>query len=293
MKHILIAVGCVLVAGPARAQNREERAHMQMAAELRILQTQQVEAMLAIANLTQSLAEATKALSARVDALDNSLKKHFADQGLAIGTVATDVRGINERSRETITRLGELKEEVEELRKAILTLATRPAAVAPVDPVNPDAPVPPDISQAPPVAVPPTTAIGLSARRLFDAGWADYAGGNYASAIASFQQVVKDYATSESADDALYYIGESHFQQRRFDEAIAAYNQVIQDYAKGDMVAAAYFKLGLSHENLQRYDSARAAWQQLIKLHPNTPEAGLATQGLGRITKAAGAPPKP
>lgn len=291
MKQILITAACaLLVASPALAQNREERAHMQMAAELRILQQQQQELALAIAGLGQSVTEAMKSFNSRLDALDGSIKKAFADQGIAIGNIGTDVRGINERSRETITRLGELKEEIEGLRRVLLSMASRPAVVVPVDPLDPNAPAP-DVSQVPvPDAPPLPSAIGLSARRLFDTGYADYAGGQYASAIAAWEQVLKNFPDSESADDAQFSIGEAEFSQNRFEQAIAAYNLVIQNYPKGDQIPGAYYKLGVAHERLQRFDSARAAWQQLIKQYPNTAEAGLAKQSLGRIEKAGAKP---
>jgi TolA-binding protein len=297
MKKTLIVTSalCVFWVATTAAQSRDERAHMQMAAELRILQEQQQQFALALAALAQSLNDSTKTLLSRIDALDNSVKKTLADQGITIGNIGTDVRGINERSRETITRLGELKEEIEELRRAMQQLLTRPVSVAPVDPLDPNAPLPsPDISQAP--GVPPAplpSALGLTAKRLYDTGTADYASGNYAAAIRSWEEVLKSYATSEWADDAQVYIGEAEFAQNRFDQAVAAYNQVIQNYPKGEQVPLAYYKLGLAHERLQRYDSARAAWQQLLKSYPNTAEAGLASQGMARIEKASRSAQKP
>lgn len=291
MKHILIAVACTLVpASPLTAQNREERAHMLLASELRMLQQQQQELALAVAGLGQSTAEAFKALNTRLDTLDGTIKKLFADHGVETKEIATNVRGISERSSETITRLGELKEEFEALRKAILALAQRPAVVVPVDPLDPNAP-PPDLSQQPPVPDAPLPAtLGTTARRLFETGFGDYANGQYASAIAAFQQVLKNYPTSESADDAQFYIGEAEFLQSRFEQAVDAYNAVIQNYPKSEWMPGAYYKLGVAHERLQRFDSARTAWQQLIKQFPTTTEAGLAKQSLGRIDKAGAKP---
>lgn len=290
MKHILIAGACTLVlASPSAGQNREERAHMLLASELRIVQQQQQELALAVAGLGQSLNEAFKTFNSRLDALDGSLRKAFADQGVEIKTIGTDVRGINERSRETITRLGELKEEIEALRRALLAMAQRPVTVVPVDPLDPNAP-PPDISQAPVPDAPLPSALGTSAKRLFDTGFGDFAGSQYAAAIAAWQQVLKNYPDSESADDAQFHIGEAEFLQNRFEQAVDAYNAVIQNYPKSEWVPNAYYKLGVAHERLGRFDSARAAWQQLIKQFPVTTEAGMAKQSLGRIEKAGAKP---
>ena len=297
MRHILItAVGAFIVASVAEApvagQSREERAHMQMAAELRILQQQQQELALAMAGLAQSFLESGKALNSRLDALDNSLRKLLADQGIAIGEIGKYVRGIDQRSRESITRLGELKEEIEALRRAILSLAARPATIMPADPLDPNAPAP-DVSQIPVPDAPPPPAIGLTPRRLFDVGFAEYTSGNFATAVRTWEDLLKSYPDSELADDAQLRIGEAEFAQNRVEQAIAAYNLVIQKYPRGDQVSAAYYKLGIAHERLQRYDSARAAWQQVIKQYPNSSDAGLAEQSLRRIERTQGATQKP
>ena len=260
---------------------------MQMAAELRILQEQQQQLALAVAGVAQSMAEGFNGLNGRLDTLENNIRKVLADLGTEIKNTATDVRGMNERSRETITRLGELKEEVEGLRRALVALASRPMTAAPADPLDPDAP-PPPVSQVPSGGVQLPPALAASARRLFDLGYADYASGNYPSAIRTWEELLATSPDSEWADDAQAYIGEAEYNQRRFEQAIDAYNRVIQNYPRGDQVPTAYYRLGMAHENLQRYDSARAAWQQLIKLFPDTVEAGLAKQGLGRIEKLGG-----
>ena len=295
MKQLPIAGVCAWMvmsaaAAPVGAQSREERAHMQLAADLRILLQQQQELALAVASLTQSLAETGKALNSRVDALDNGLRKLIADQGLTLGEVATNVRGIDQRSRESITRLGELKEEVDALRKAVVALAQRPTTLAPLDPLDPNAPpsLTPDVSQVPVPGPAATSALGISSKRLLDTGFADFASGNFASAIRYWEELLKTYPDSEYADDAQLNIGDAEFQQNRFEQAIAAYNLVIQKYPNGNQVSTAYYKLGAAHERLQRYDSARAAWQQLLKQFPNSAEAGLATQSLKRIERAQG-----
>ena len=278
---------------PVAGQNREERAHMQMAAELRILQEQQQQLALAVAglsqSLTQSLTESTKALTSRIDSMQNMLTTALANQGAALSTIGTDVRGIDQRSQEAITRLLTLKEEIDQLRKAMQQLLARPVYAPPaLNPVDPAAPLP-DVSQLP-VAQPPSP-LGLSASRLFATGQADYAGGNYTSAIETFQRLLKDYSTSEFADDARFYIGESEFLQNRFEEAIGAYNLVIQDYPKGDVIPDVYYKLGLAHERLGRMDSARVAWQRVVKEFSNSNAAGLARQRLSGLDKVQGAKP--
>ena len=296
MKQILITTLCAAVLAsaaeiPVAGQNREERALMQLEASVRIVQQQQQELTLAIASLAQALADSTKAMNGRVDALDTRLTevitKAFADQKLTLTNLGTDVRGISQRSSETITRLLELKEEVEQLRKAVVELATRPvAAPAPVDPLNPDAPAP-GVSQAPPAGAAAPSTLGQSASRLHAEAEADHFAGNFESAIRTWTGVLRDFSDSEWADDAQIGIGDAEYARKRYEEAAAAYNAAVKSFPKSDRLGYAYQRLGMAHEALGRFDSARAAYQAAMKQSPGTLEAGLAEQGLARIQRAS------
>ena len=122
----------------------------------------------------------------------------------------------------------------------------------------------------------------------------DYGAGQWTLAIAGFEQFIRTFGpTSERADDAQFYIGESEFAQNRFEEAIAAYNQVIQNYPMSEWVAWAYYKRGTAQRRLKRTDEARASLETAIKLG-NNEAAALARQQLdGLLREAATQPPAP
>src|SRR5687768_8424844 len=135
------AAALVLLSGialPAAAQNRE---HQQQAAELRILQEQQVQLALSMEKLAQSFVESNKALTSRLDQLSDRITKLFADQALLIGPIGENARIMRERSQETSTRIGELTEEIRALRRDVASLLARPVFTAPpADPLDPNAP---------------------------------------------------------------------------------------------------------------------------------------------------------
>ena len=260
---VLAAICCA--ATPAAAQNRE---HQQMAAELRMLQEQNQQLALALQQTLAQLTEAVKAINARLDASDSTERKGLADQKVIIDGLATELRVIRERTQDTNTRLGTISEEIESLRS---TLAAAPAAAAaPIDPSDPSAP-PADTPPAPVVS----SAAGLSPSRLFDQAYADYTGGKYSLAITGFEQFLKSFSTSEKADDARFYIGESHRELKRMPEAAAAFTTVIQSYPNADMVPMAYYRLGQAQQTLGQTEAARATWETLIKRFPATNSAVL------------------
>ncbi|HZM93485.1 MAG TPA: tetratricopeptide repeat protein [Vicinamibacterales bacterium] len=281
------------MAAPAAAQNRE---HLQLAAELRMLQEQNQQLGLALTQLTEAL----KAVNARLDTSEEFQRRRFADQEVLVKNLGSDLGTIRERTQDTDTRLRTLKDEIDALRQTFLSLpqllAQSQSAAAPLDPSNPLAPTPPpgDGATTPPrppapVLTLPDTA-GLSPNRVFDTAFSDYSSSQYNSAIAGFQQVIKNFPTAERADDAQFFIGESLVNMNRLPEAIEAYNLVIQQYPNGDQVDMAYYRRGFAESLMGRTDAARASWEEVVKRFPNSQGASLAKQRLAGLSRA---PTKP
>jgi len=291
-KTILIVLLSALAgAAPARAQNRE---HLQMAAELRILQQQNQELANTLAQVIQLLNETTKALNTRIDQTNEAIRKGFADQSLTLNAAAGDVRKTLAQTQDAATRLGELKEEVQALRTSIPALISR--LTPPADAAVPE----PSAVQAGgdtapgPIAQQPPSTLGLSPERMYNTAMSDYGAGNFTAAIQGFQEFLKAFPTSGRADDAQQAIGDSEFQQNHFDQAIAAYNLVIQNYPKGDQVGWAYFKRGLSQSRLGQTANARASFETVVKQFPDTEPAVMALTRLQALdtTPAPATPPR-
>jgi tol-pal system protein YbgF len=285
------------IAAPAAAQNRE---HLQLAAELRMLQEQNQQLSLA---LTQ-LAEALKAVNTRLDTSEEFQRRRFADQEVLVKNLGSDLGTIRERTQDSDTRLRTLKDEIDALRQTLLSLPTLIAqsqtGAAPLDPSNPLAPTNPPADGATPASRPPTPGLtlpdtaGLSPNRVFDTAFSDYSSSQYQSAIAGFQQVIKNFPTAERADDAQFFIGESLVNMNRLPEAVDAYNLVIQQYPSGDQVDMAYYRRGFAESLMGRTDAARASWEEVVKRFPNSQGAQLAKQRLAGLSRTPPAtPPKP
>ena len=279
-------VSALAMTVPAHAQNRE---HMQMTADLRILQQQNQELANTLAQMIQLLNDTAKALSTRIDQTNEAIRKGFADQSLTLNTTAGDVRKTLAQTQDAATRLGELKEEVEALRTSIPAMLSR--LTPPPDPSF--APDPNAVSAAGgaappgPVQVPPST-LGLSPERMFNTAMADYGGGNYAAAIQGFQEFIKTFPTSPRADDAQQYIGDSEYLQNHLEQALAAYNLVIQTYPKGDQIAWAYYKRGQVQSRLGQTANARVSFEAVVKQFPDTEPAIMA---LSRLQSLDSTPP--
>ena len=292
------AVGLALLsmAVPAAAQNRE---HLQLAAELHMLQEQNQQLSLALTQLTDAL----KAVNARLDTSEEFQRRRFADQEVLVKNLGSDLGTIRERTQDTDTRLRTLKDEIDALRQTFLSLpaliAQSQGAAVPVDPNNPAGPPTPALPDgATPVTPRPPAPVltlpdraGLSPNRVFDTAFSDYSSSQYATAITGFQEVIKNFPTATVADDAQFFIGESLANMNRLPEAIDAYNLVIQKYASGDQVDMAYYRRGFVESQMGRTDAARATWEEVVKRLPDSQGAQLARQRLAGLSRAPAAPP--
>jgi tol-pal system protein YbgF len=288
----LVVCGVSLLPAPALAQNRE---HQQMTAELRIVQEQQQQIALSLAQL----AEALKALNTRIDETSAASRKSFADQELTIKNLSGDISAIRERTQDTDTRIRTLGDEIDAQRASIAALPSIlaqqfPAGGVAPGPVDPNAPAgaapspAPPVSAAPaPAAPPPPSSVGLSPTRMLDTAKVDYYSQRWALAISGFEAVMKAFPRSESAGEAQFYIGETHFAQNKWPDAITAYTAVIQNYRTAGIVPDAYYKLGRAQDAAGQLDNAKASWEQLIKSFPDSQAAQLARQGLDRLTRRA------
>lgn len=280
---IVVTVSAWLVAGqiPLAAQNRE---HQQMAAELRMLQEQQ---QLLSGAMTQ-VADSIKALAGRIDDATNVTRKGFADLELRVSALSGDVGLIRERTQDTDTRLRSLRDEIDALRSTLNSLQNQltqmAQAPAPsLDPVELAAPAAPPAGAAP--APPPSATTGLSPSRMLDSAKSDYFAGQWSLALSGFDAILRTFPRTESASEAQFYIGETHFAQSRWNEAVAAYTLVIQNYPASSNIPDAYFKRGRAHEAVGQVDAARGSWETVVKTYPDTTAASLAKQGLDRLNR--------
>jgi tol-pal system protein YbgF len=265
-------------APPLQAANRE---HEQLMADVRMLQEQTQQLQLLLGTLSETI----KAVNSRLDEQAAADRRAFADHKLLVDNLARDVRVVREKVDESNVRLASLTQDVEGLRQII----PPPGSLAPAAPADPAAVDGQSDPAAAPVNPAPTgpAAVGMSPRQLYEQAFADYAGGQWSIAISGFEMYLKTYPRSEQADDAQYYIGESHSGASNHKDAVVAYQRVIDDYPNGDMVPEAWYKLGLSYERLGQPDRARSAYDQAIKRFPESQAGGLARQRLEALNRRA------
>ena len=228
------ALAALVLGMPAvsAAANKEQQ---QMMADLRMLQEQSQQ----LQNLLAALNESLKATNARVDArLDEQTsvtRKAFADQKLIIDNVTNDLRVVREKVDDNNVRVSSLTQELDALRQAVQQQSSRTTAIEPGPAGTGTAPTDSAVASGT-----PPLAIGTSPQKLWDLADADYAAGQWDSAIQSFEMYVQAFPKSDMADDAQIRVGNSYLQDRKYEKAVEAYDTAIRNYPNGNAVPEAY-----------------------------------------------------
>ena len=269
----LLGVCMAMVPAPVEAADRE---HQQIMADIRMLQEQTSRLQLLMA----SLDEALRQLSTKMDEQGDATRRAFADQQLAVDGVADGVRILRERFDDTNVRISSLSQEIEALRVAIPPMTPAYTQLM----TDPETGLPLETTPPPPAAVPPGAAApGVSPQRMYDTAWADYTNGQWALAIQGFEAYISTFPRSELADDAQFYIGQTHYADGAFPEAVDAFEQVLLSYPDGDIVPEASYKRGLALDRLGETDRARQAFDLVVENYPDSTMATLAQQALDRL----------
>lgn len=102
----------------------------------------------------------------------------------------------------------------------------------------------------------------------------------YADAAQLFQEFLDQYPSSEYADNAQYWLGESYYVTRNYDIALEAFQNLLDRYPDSSKVPDALLKVGYTHYELKQWDRARAALTEVEQNYPDTTLARLAASRL-------------
>ena len=268
---LVVLFGLALL--PSAAQAAANKEHLQLMAEIRMLQeqNQQLQALLG------TLQDTLKTVTTKIDEQSAATRKAMADQTLGVNNIGDNVRTLLEKTNETNVRISTVSQEVDALRQAIASQpAPQTAAPGGTDPLAPTSPTTP--SAPPPV--------GVSAQRMYEASYDDYTAGRFELAIQGFQGFIQAFPRLPNAADAQFNIGMSYFNQAKWGEAREAFQKTIADYPQNtDRVPEAYYKLGQTFERLNQIDNAKRAYDTLAQKFPGSFSATQAKQALDRLNR--------
>jgi tol-pal system protein YbgF len=105
----------------------------------------------------------------------------------------------------------------------------------------------------------------------------------YEDAGMAFQEFLESFAESELADNAQYWLAESHYVTQKFERALQAFGVVIAKFPRSRKVPDALLKMGYCNYELERWEEARTSLRRVQAEYPETTAARLAGQRLQRM----------
>jgi tol-pal system protein YbgF len=275
MRTRLLTAAVMVWLALADAPAAQNRAELQMNADLRMLQEQVSRLQLA----TNQLAEQLKLINKRLDDQSSSDQKQVADVRLLITNLATTVSTIREKVDDNTVRVSQLGQELPAIRSGLSMVATQLNTLVgllqpPVNPIDPSAPPGTAPGQIGSVQLPD------SPTAIFQAAMNDYTANRLPLAIEGFTQYVNDYPTSPKAAEAQFYIGMALFNDKKGKEAVEAFDKVVRNYKGSPQVPDALYQQALVHMQLGQKAAAMKLFQQVAKEFPETASGMMAKQRL-------------
>ena len=107
----------------------------------------------------------------------------------------------------------------------------------------------------------------------------------YDEAGAAFETFLTQFPTSPLADNAQYWLAETHYVRGQFAEALPAFRKVLEQYPQSAKLPDALLKVGYSQIELGDRNAARTSLQEVMRQFPDTTAARLASQRLSALPR--------
>lgn len=209
----------------------------------------------AIAALT-GLRDSLQAVSARVGKFQGDVQGQMY-------AVEQQLLQIQELTGQSQRRLQELRASVEQRGQVIAAPPSVPAATAA------------------PVAAAPAAAPGPN--QLFQLSLDQLRRGGTGAARAGFQELLRQYPTSDVAPDALFYVAETYASEGNAVAADSAYAAVASAYPSSQRAPTALYKRAVALQAAGQAANARVIFEDIVKRFPRSDEAALARERLRAI----------
>jgi tol-pal system protein YbgF len=234
-----------------------------------------------VAQLKRSSSTEVQQVNQKMARQTEDLLKSYADLTARVGEGDEKLQSVVGQIEQTNYRLDRVAQQLTQMQSEVAGMKA-PRGVLP-----PTAAAPPPTAGGTPAEGSVTVDAGLDPREdpieVYQSAYRDYQRGNYDLARQGFDDFVKANSESDLADNAMYWIGETYFAQKKQRDAISMFDRVINEYPRSDKVPAALLKKGLAYIEMGEKAQGIVQLQYVIHEHPTSREATLARQRLGAM----------
>ncbi|HET8697285.1 MAG TPA: tol-pal system protein YbgF [Gammaproteobacteria bacterium] len=261
---VALTVLSALPGTPASAARRDEEEALELKMtdlEARLIRIEKIlenQSLIQLANELEQLRNDTKTLRGQLDQL------RYESQNAAT------------RQRDLYVDVDKRLQSLEQAQRAqaVLPPAQPPGGFAANTP-SPSAPA----AAAPPAPARPVGTDQQNYQAAFDLVQAR----KYEEAGKAFTEFLGAFPQSPLADNAQYWLAETHYVRGQYQTALPEFQKVIDAYPQSSKMPDALLKIGYCQDELGNKAEARTTLQQVTRKYPDTTAARLATQRLDRL----------
>lgn len=245
---------------------------------------------------SSSLLWAASATETRLDSIERKLdSRGLMEMSNRIEQMQRDIqqlRGDLEVQAHTLEEIQRRsREQYLDIDRRLQQLETGQTGTPPVLSTTDTAVVPPvPVTGQPPSVPAPTPALtpapaGAGERADYDMALAILREGRYAEATQAFNAFLANYPSSEYADNASYWLGETYYVNRDFKGALTAFNGLVDNYPNSPKASDSLLKMGYIYYEQKDWAASRQALELVVSDYPGTTATRLAHDRLLRMTK--------
>jgi tol-pal system protein YbgF len=129
----------------------------------------------------------------------------------------------------------------------------------------------------------PPSAVPAGGKSLYDQGMTLVRAEKSADGRKTLLEFLEVDPKSALVPNALYWIGESHYQEKNYAQGILTFKEVTRRFPKHHKAAAALYKIGMSYVMMGEKDNATLYLRALLKEHPKSEPAPAARKKLAEL----------
>ena len=107
----------------------------------------------------------------------------------------------------------------------------------------------------------------------------------YEEAGSRFETFLAQFPTSPLADNAQYWLAETHYVRGQYAQALPAFRKVLEQYPQSAKLPDALLKVGYCQIELGDRNAARTSLQEVMRQFPDTTAARLASNRLSALPR--------
>ncbi|MEM7026803.1 MAG: tol-pal system protein YbgF [Pseudomonadota bacterium] len=105
----------------------------------------------------------------------------------------------------------------------------------------------------------------------------------YDQALIAFKKYLDDFSSSDYADNAQYWLGETNYVLQQYDIAISEYQNLLNNYPNSQKASHALLKIGYSYQELGNLEEATKILDEVRSKYPGETAARLADDRLRKL----------